>query len=213
MTTTFASFLVEVIPYVPNVMDYVAVNAVRNSAIEFCEKTRIWQFDSFKDGLSATSADYTPDVPPNTRLVDIIQVWVDGRLMIPKTSDELTRLYRGQDWRNVGGVPGYMTRRDHQTITLVPYPTVASVGNLTMRVSVAPMRSAADIDTDLYENYLEAICMGARARLYETPDQPYSSQPMAAECWKRFRKHIGDTKIKLNKGLTRGPMRVEFQRF
>lgn len=207
----FESFLPYLTQYVPDVPEVVAVSAVRNAAIEFCERTRIWQFDV--DAMIAVKdvSTYEIDASAGVKFVDVMFGYYDDKLLIPKAADELTRLFRWKDWRTMKGEPAYITRISAKEVIVVPMPD--KVGEkISVRAAFAPSRTATGVGIDVFENYVEIVASGARARLYNTPGQPYYDKPSAAEFERRFRAGISEVRAMVNKSLTRASPKVEFQR-
>lgn len=207
----FDDFLREVTPYVPDVPDFVAVNAIRNAAIEFCEKTHYLQHDMDPFAGQIGVPNYPIDTPPDTTFVDVIQAWYNNVLLIPKSVDELARIYRSVDWRTLQGNPAYITRVIQPEIILVPFPVLTIQGAITMRAAIAPTRDSMTVDSRLYEHYLEVIGLGARARLYDTPNQPYYNANAARDYRQRFNIEVAKAKGKMQKSLGRATTRIEFQ--
>lgn len=209
--TAYSEFLPEVLPYVPDVPDMVAENAVRNACIEFCERTRFWQEDADPIALVAGISSYDVDIDFATKFVDIVEAWVGDRLIVPKSVEDITRLYRGCDWRALQGAPAYITRMISTEIMVVPTPMVSGDA-LKIRAAYAPTRKSTSIGSTVYEEYVEAIAFGARARLYNTPKQTYFDKASALEYDKRFRTAISEARVRVNRGMTRAASQIEFQR-
>lgn len=207
----FESFLPNLTQYVPDVPELVALNAIRNAAIEFCERTLIWQFDM--DAMLAIKgvSTYEIDVSAGVKFVDVMFGYSDNRLLIPRSADELTRLYRWIDWREVRGEPAFITRVSAKEVIVVPMPDKAGP-KISVRAAFAPTRDASGVGVDVFENYVEIVCNGARARLYNTPGQPYYDKNSALEFDRRFRAGISEVRVMVNKSLTRSSPKVEFQR-
>jgi hypothetical protein len=212
ITVPLTDFLPEVMQYVPDVPEFVAINSLRNAAIEFCEKTRVLQTSLTPVTLQNNKASYTIQVPPGVKFVDLVDAYVDDRLIIPKSSEELARIYRATDWRTLKGSPAYVTRVVYPEIQLVPYLETTAGEVLRMRASVAPTRDATEVPETLYQEFVEQISYGARGRLYGTPKQSYTDKALAREYLMMFRSAIGETKTRVNRGLTRASGSIEFQR-
>ena len=69
------------------------------------------------------------------------------------------------------------------------------------------------MDNEIYERYLEQISLGARARLYDTPNQPYYDPKSAQLYLKRFNDAMAEVRTRVAKGLTRAAVQIEFQRW
>ena len=91
---SYEAFLPDVIQFVKDVPEIVAVQAIRNAAIQFCEKTRVLQTEltpmDTTQGVSVYP--FEPDV--GYKVVDIMEAWYGDQLLIPKAVEELTRIYR-----------------------------------------------------------------------------------------------------------------------
>lgn len=211
-TVSFKEFLPEVTQFVQDVPDLVALRAIRNAAIQFCEKTRCWQMDLAPADVTAGVGAYKPAVPPSTIFVDIVEGWHGDALLIPKTVEELSNIYRAVDWRQLQGQPYYTTRMVTDTINLVPIPLFSNPGYLKLRVALAPTRNADTCGEELLERYVEFIGFGARARLYDTPGQPYYDPKSAQIYLKRFNDGCSETKTRINKSMGRSSIKIEFQR-
>lgn len=209
---TFTQFFPEVLPYVPDVAEPVAENAIRQASIEFCERTRFWQEDMDTIPVIAKEGVYEVDVDRGVKFVDVMMGYYDDRLLIPKSAEELSNLFRRSDWRTLVADPYYVTRTTPTEVVLVPKPAFRG-GKLKIRAAFAPTRSSTTVADSVYEEYLEVIAAGARARLYNTPKQPYYDKNTAMDYERRFRAGIAEARIRVNKSLTRTSGRVEFQRF
>jgi hypothetical protein len=207
----YEKFLPDLTQYVPDVPEVVAINALRNAAIEFCERTRIWQFDMDAMLIIKGVNTYEIDVTQGIKFVDISFGYYADKLLVPKSADELTTLYRWTDWRTLEAEPAFITRIAAREVMIVPTPKFGG-GKVSVRASFAPTRDSSSVGVDVYENYTEIICHGARARLYNTPMQPYYDRQTAAEFEKKFRVGITEVRTLVNKSLTRTSNRVEFQR-
>lgn len=209
----FTQFLPEVLPYIHDCPQLVAVNAIRNAAAEFCEKSHYWQLDIDPMGVEAGQGNYIVPCPEGTVFVDVKMGWMNGRQVTPKSVEELGRMFRTVDWRSMTGVPAYITRVTGTEVILVPRPHATQLDGLTMRIVVAPSRTSVSIEADIFERFLEPIAKGARARLHATPGQPYYDMQLSVLYQREFLVAIGEAKIKANKGISRASVSVEFPGF
>ena len=212
-TTLFSAFLPEVLPFVHDCPQIAATNAIRNAAIEFCDRTGYWQADLTPMDAVASTGSYTVVTPTSTRIVDEIGVWFNTILLAPKSSEELNKLYRGIDWRSLVGQPSFFMSDHSGTVRLVPAPAVDKPGAITIRASLAPTRAATGIDTIIYEKQVEVIARGARARLLSMSGQPAFDPIQATAQRTAFLSGCNDARIRANKASTRASVAVEFPRF
>lgn len=211
---TYDNFLVEVMPYVRDVPEIVAIQAIRNACIQFCQETRYIQ-DNL-DPMNGISGFGKYDLTPNDgtyKIADIVEMWYGDSFLVPKSIEQLTQIYRSTNWNTLGGNPYYYFRPSSQEIQLVPYPQVTETGKIRIRAALTPSRVSTGIREEIYERFLEDIAYGARARLYNTPNQPYYDLKTSLVYLKRFNDVIADVRTQVNKGLTRASVQIEFQRF
>jgi len=206
-------FLPDVVQFVQDVPEIVAIQAIRNAAIQFCEKTRVLQteLEPMDTTAEVSVYEFEPDI--GYKVVDIMEAWYGDQLLIPKAVEELTRIYRTSNWNDLDGNPYYYFRSRTQEITIVPKPSVSASAKLKLRVAVVPSRASSMIDEEIFERYYEYITIGARARLYGTAGQPYYSAKEAQIYLKRFSDGINEVRTRVAKGLTRASVQIEYQRF
>ena len=210
---SYESFLPDVVQFVKDVPEIVAVQAIRNATIQFCEKTRVLQTQLSPMDMTAGVSVYGFEPDVGYKVVDIMEAWYGDKLLIPKAVEELTRIYRTSNWNDLDGNPYYYFRSRTQEVTLVPKPKVTEAAKLKLRVAVVPSRSSSVIDEEIFERYYEIITLGARARLYDTPNQPYYEPKSAQLYLKRFSDGMNEVRTRVAKGLTRAAVQIEYQRF
>ena len=212
-TVPYEDFLPYVTQYVPDASEFMAIDAIKQAAIEFCEKTFVWQYTVPAMDVVAGQNTYVIGTPADTKSVGPISVYYDQNLLILKSPDELADIYRMGDWQQVSGGPQYVTRMTKPELILVPNPSTSNSGYLHIKTALAPTRGSSEIDSEIFEQYAEAIAWGARGRLLGQPRQDYSDKTGAIEALKMFKYEINRCRMQVNKGLTRASPRVEFQRF
>jgi hypothetical protein len=209
----YEKFLVEVVPYVRDVPEIVAIQAIRNACIEFCEETLYLQVDLDPMPVIQGVGSYDLDPDGTYKVVDVIEAWNADQFLIPKSIEELTKIYRVTNWTTLVGNPYYYYRPTPDELRLVPIPEKTIANNLRIKVALAPKRTSTEVREDIYERFLEFIAFGARARLLDTPNQPYYD-PKAAQLYlKRFNDVCADVRRRVNRGNVRASNRVETQRW
>lgn len=206
-------FLPEVMQFVRDVPEVVALNAIRNSCIEFCQETRYIQ--QHLDPMAGVATIGTYDLEANDgtyKIADIIECWYGEQFLVPKSIEQLTQIYRTTNWNTLDGNPYYYYRPSSQEIRLVPYPKVTEANKIRVLAALKPSRASTTIQEEIFERFLEDVACGARARLYNTPNQPYFDPKSAMEYLKRFNDVMADVRTQVNKGLTRASVQIEFQR-
>lgn len=202
-TVAFTAFLPEVLPVVQGAATPVVLNAIRNACIEFCAQSGLWQVDLSPVDL----ATYTPltFVPPtDTKVVQVMTAAVDGVPITPKTVDELSRKL-AWDTLTAERVEHYY-QRTSDTCELYPIPS--SGGALTMRVAVAPKRTALVFDESIYEDWLEELASGALARLLTMPGAAWTNDVLGMFHRDKFQKAISAAEATANKSFSRAETHV-----
>lgn len=212
-TTSYLAFLPEVIPYVHDCPQIAAVSAIRSAAIEFCERSSYWQVSLAPIDAVISTGEYTPVVPAGARIADLLHVWYNTILLVPKSNEELTKLYRGIDWRTLVGQPSFYCSDLSGVVRVVPAPSVSYTGAIVVRASLAPTRASVDIETNIYEKQAEVIAMGARARLLGMSGQP-AYDPMQAQAQRSaFLAGCNNARIRANKAASRSSVAIEIPRY
>jgi len=206
MIVLFNDFLAEVIPDVHGCPDIVAINAVRNAAIELCKRTNYWKVDLDAFSTEVNTLVYDLDSPENGAAVSmILSLFRDGVEIEPRTEEWLNE--NVATWRTSTGVPAYYFRPSSNTVMLARLPGAAY--SITGSVSLVPKRTATGINSVVYEAHLETIAAGAKARLMVMPNVPWSNPPLAQFHGAKFNDGITNANVDAAKGLSRAPLRTK----
>lgn len=212
MSTRYESFLTEVLPYVPDCPEIVAVNAIRNACIEFCDKSLYWLYNHDPVTTIDNVATYELELPDFTASVAVLDAWHDNLPLVPVGEDTIKKVYP-LNWPTLMGAPKYLTQQNPNEVILVPYPQTGIAQGLNMIMAIKPTRDSVDIDDSIYENWAEGIGFGARARIHALPNQSFSDPVAAAKYDALFRIEIGKATVTRNRGLSRAVQRVRPPRF
>lgn len=213
-TVAYAQFLPEVLPFVPDCPQIVAVNAIRNACIDFCNKTWYWQVDLDPLPIVAKVSNYPIDVPSGTEFIGLAGCWIEGVWIDAQSNDELNRKFRGLDWRTIeGGNPRYVTQIESEEILLVPRPAETKQNALTIRAVIAPAIDSTEVGRDLLNHYRRVISLGARSYLHGTMGQPFSDLNLSEYFEGKFNRECSKVRIKVNKGLSRSSVTIQFPGF
>jgi hypothetical protein len=210
---TYDAFFPEVLPYLPNCPEVAAVNAIRNTCIEFCTKTWYWQDDVDAQPGIVGVAEYDLDTPSGAKVVGVVDAWYDNNHLEPASEEAMREMFRSPDWRALTGTPRFFTFKVQGTMILTPIPDEFKQSGMTARVAYAPMRNSTGLFSEVYERYAEVIGVGARARLMSTPAQPYTNLTLVGPLKQWFDNEMSKVTAQVKQGLTRGPVRVRNQRF
>lgn len=208
----YTDFLSEVLPYVPNCPEVVAANAVRNAAIQLLNESHWLTYECQAQTAVATISDYDLDVGDDTEIARVLEVWFGTLQLVPKSEEELNRMY-SLDWRAQVSTPRYYTQIDDQAVRLVPAPDTTTAGMITALIALRPRRDSTEIDSRVYARWLEGIAAGALSRLHKMPAQSFTDYRAAAKREIEFQASIGQAKIDRNRGQTRATVRAIPPRF
>jgi hypothetical protein len=203
----YTDFLPEVMPYVPDCPEAVAVNAIRSATIEFCRKSLWLIYTHDPITTVAGSGEYELDLPEDTELAMILAASYGTLPLKPVGSAEVATIMKP-----LLGQTRYYTQIDSYNVELIAVPQDSGI-QLQMLLAITPTRASMACDDALAERWAERIGYGARARLYEIPGQTFSNPDMAMKYASRFHTGIGEAIVERNRGLTRATLRVVPPRF
>lgn len=200
-----------------------AIRHLRDAAIDFCRRTRVWRdYDEFPLGASACEAiaasseaqifEIThasvrvaePDEDEDESNEDCRQI-VD---LEAKTVDWLDKEYPG--WRDKEGTPLYLTQIEPNTVRVVPKPEVGST--LRLELILLPSVSAERLPDVLVVTYGQVIADGALGRLLLLPTD-FSRPDLAAVHAKAFADALGRWGAQIPRGQQRAKRRTKTASF
>ena len=147
------------------------VSAVRTSISDLCQ-CDVFQMDCDPISERAGQQQYELSLPSDVILLKVLGIFREGRQLvtIPRVEFEETAMR--------AGTPQYFMRSG-ATLRLAPVPRAAQRNSVQCRVSVAPARSAVELDDTVANTYYDLIVRGAVAALLDMPMQPWSSPTQA----------------------------------
>lgn len=202
MAKVWADFLDEILPEMRGTPPQSLVtNAVRNAAIEFCERSYVLRMDHPAISAAADTGEYTWSPGTGLKVVRAEEVWYDGKPLTPITVDDLKDL--NEHWTSWEGTPLYFVQERVEMLTIVPYPADSLADAIEAKVSVKPSRSATGIDDAIWEKYLEVIASGAKARLFAMSGKPWTNEKLAVYHKGMFDDGIDKARLAAFKGHVR----------
>lgn len=214
---SYDDFLSRVLPEVPGCAEITALQAIKDATIEFCEKSLIYQADHDPVSVAAKTADYDLDSPvADTRIIKIMKLWYSGNELAASAPDQVSdpTLYNQQvgDYSTQYGTPRTFVQKDSETFSLFPIPERQLSNAITMRVALAPLRSATSCADFLFEQFVEPIAAGAVSRLQMTPNKAYSNPKLAGYYQGQYMVGVNDARQKATRGFTRANLSVQMRR-
>jgi hypothetical protein len=194
---------------VPDCPDPVMSANVIAACVEFCRETLAWT--EFQDYLALFDgvADYEIDIPPQSRLIQVMDVWLGGARLKPVTVKDLQRVM--PNWSTAtSNLPVYYTAAvERGMIRLYPKPLNMSGEKMTMRVALVPTSTATNLPDFLGLHHFEAIASGVKARLMMIPSASWFN-PQLAERHRQFF-YDGITSARIAELHDRAPSTVNVQ--
>ena len=144
-TTNYSDLLPDIIPMVPEAPDMLIIKHIRESVIDFCQQTNIYQHEQTIDAFKDVS-DYTLVPPTNTIAHRILWTNYDGRDLEPITPS--LKEQRVPKWResttSTGGTPEYFIKDGQTKLVILPMPSADDAKVLTGTISNDGLAYAAD---------------------------------------------------------------------
>jgi hypothetical protein len=184
--------------HTPGAPDILIEHYVRQSAIQFCNRTKI-----VKEALDAEEigAEGLYDLPSNTVAVEL--VYVDGEPIGPVSEDQL-RVDSG-NWKTRTGKPTHYVSSLTQ---LRLYPLPDETVQVEVTVASRPSMTSASLADVLYNEWFEAIVSGAIMSITTLPGQAYSNPDVAKYHRALFEDHVVSAQAKALKQTGYAPLRV-----
>lgn len=170
--TPWSTFFPELLTFAPNCPQPVAEAKVRQAAIEFFQRTRVW-VEWLDPVLSVEGlTEYDIDIPSGSDVARVERATVDG-----KPIEILSYRAAPYDWTRLELAGQGLVSRDLNTFVLGN--SVAAGLSIQVQVALTPSRSATGIPDDLYAKYVDDIVHGARFRILMVPDTPFYKPDIA----------------------------------
>jgi len=174
------------------------------STREFCSRAAIWRV-TLDPILSIAGVAEYPDLIESQQMevIRVLQAFYDRQELTPITPDNF---FREKVDRIGSGPPDYMTV-EADSIILSPAP--GESGKLIeVQATFKPALSATTFPDELWNQYIEGIVEGAKARLYASPSKPYTDLTLAAASRAAFVRAAGIARERASKGSTRARRRI-----
>lgn len=213
---SYEDFLSRVLIEVPGCPEITAIQAIRDSCIEFCEKSLILARDHEPVTLKANVVDYDLEPPSGYLVTKVMQAWVDNNKLEPMSHDVVreaavyNRLFSA--YQAAPSTPVRYLQKDERTISVWPMPEKNYVNGLTMRVALKPTRSSSDVEDVLFEDYAEPVASGAAARLMSSVGKAYSSAQGAVFHKALFTQGLNVARQRSSHGHVRSNLAVRMRR-
>jgi hypothetical protein len=175
--------------------------------LDFCKKTNVMQRE-FE--LSIDSNDIDTDVQNgvdfdisehsyNLRPTVVMEILIDSVPYVPFKRNIRTTITAYDYIKGAAGASvsaddrfKYYWIPDNQTIRV--YDMSSGDSNIYFKIAVKPLRDATTIDTNIFEDWSEALVAGAKWRILKMPGKEWSDSRAATEYRREYRKYLSEAK-------------------
>lgn len=192
---------------VPGCPQPVALQALLDTAIDFCERTMAVRHTADPVRVRAGEPTYDVDMPGESAVVRILNVWYDGARLELAPAQMVTE-HGAHVVGQAVGTPRAAYVIEPATVRVFPVPDLASDGLLTVQAALKPSRKAQRVDDILYDDWAEAIVAGAVARLAAVPGTSFSNADLVVLGAAQYQAGLNAAKLESRKGRVVGDVRV-----
>lgn len=194
------SWLPDVLPSLPGCPEPSVIRAIRDAAIEFCNRSLIWRHEMEPIPVVKGIGDYELDVPRDANIAGFIRVRHSDRVrpLELRTSDELDDMSPG--WRTAYGTPQFFVQHGKYGILLDRLPAETKRNVLSATIALKPSSAATTLPDVLYTDWKDQITDGARERLMVDVNRQWSDPARAEQSRMNFRAGIERAELKARLG-------------
>lgn len=212
----YESFFPNILPEVPGAAEMLVENAVRNAAIEFCEKSLILTRDHDPITVLPNIVDYDLEPPTGYLVIKVQKAWLENQPLHPMAPDLVkeaatyNRLF--SSYQAGPTTPTHYLQKDERTISVWPLPDKKYANGLTLRVALKPTRTSTSIEDVIFEDYAEVIASGALYRLMASPGKAYTNPDLAVVHKSLFEQGVNTARSRMIHGHVRSNLQVKLRR-
>lgn len=184
-----------------------AIRHLRDAAIEFCRRTRVWresdEFELTEDGCEGLAPFQGTQIYEITSGSFVLDADGDeaGIPLDPVTIDWLDRERPG--WRFEKGTPRWITQVAPNTVRIAPRAT----GRLRLELILLPSEDAIELPDVLVDTYARQLADGAIGAILLLPTD-FRNPDLGAMHAGRFDQALGRFGARVPRGQQRAPRRV-----
>lgn len=214
--TEYEAFLPYVLPDAPGCPEVVAIQAIRNAAIEFCEKSLVIVRDHEPITVVTGVVDYDLEPPTDMLVTKVMQAWMENNPIEPMFPDIVreaavyNRLF--SSYNSAPSRPTSYLQKDERTISIWPRPDKKYVNGLTLRVALKPTRSSDSVEDVVFEDYAEVVAAGALSKLMMSNNRPFTNLPLSTARRNEFLIGMNTARSRSVHGHTRSNLSVRMRR-
>jgi len=212
---SFSDLTKRLSPNVPGCPWPVIENAIRDAAIEACERTLAWRYIQPSITLTPGIYDYPYEIPTGTEVHAFITSTVNDRDILPVTLEEAQRRYPYWPSSDTDdqSFPQRIVHFDADNFYVAPAPDSATTYLIQMTLALKPLRTADNMDQTAFDELEETIVHGALQRLFVIPDMNWSDKELAAYHAKQYIFKYTGRRARVNLGAGRASLTAQMNPF
>jgi len=203
MAKRWEDFYKHVQPHVPGCPEVVIEQHLRDAAIDFCERSQVWVYQSPEFTTEAGQTDYFVEIESGALLDNILALSVDGLPINRIAPAHTPRDMAAPDQR-----PDRYYIFRGQEVRLLPAPDAAYTINAT--VALKPSLSSRGVPDFVFETHGRTIACGAIASLAVIPGKEWTNPDIANYYKGKFLREADDA---AGLGVRRTNLRVRGSNF
>lgn len=177
-------------------------DAILQTVIEFCNRSRAYRFTPAQITVVASTADYTvSDLPANTAIAWLLAAELDEVPIDTPDPGSIPVL-----WETEEGSPTAAVVVSDTEVGLRTVPDEA--GTLDLRLALRPSASATAYPDEFHNLYQDQIAAGALAKLYAQPRKAWSTPDLVKDCRGQFEDAIYAAEFRADRGSAAAPART-----
>jgi hypothetical protein len=177
-------------------------DAILQTVIEFCNRSRAYRFTPGQITVVASTADYTvSDLPATTAIAWLLAAELDEVPIDTPDSGSIPVL-----WETETGSPSAVVVVSDTQVGLRTVPDAA--GTLDLRLALRPSQSATTYPDEFHNLYQDQIAAGVLAKLYAQPRKDWSTPDLVKDCRDQFERAIYAAEYRADRGSANAPART-----
>tara|TARA_R110000824_G_scaffold61410_1_gene163299 strand:- start:942 stop:1598 length:657 start_codon:yes stop_codon:yes gene_type:complete len=202
-TRTFTDMVTRLASSVPGCPNPVIEYAIRDAAIEVCERTAAWRYQQADITLTAGTFAYA-FVPPdsNSEVHSIFTSTINDSPIKSITIEQAHRFYPDYPSTDTAdrATPRYLIYVAADKFQTVPVPNASPTYKIKMHVALKPLRTATGMDKGAMDDLEDVIMHGALQHLLVLPERTWSDRELAAYHAKQYAFKSAERRARANVG-------------
>lgn len=208
--TGYDSYLFKVLPEVHGCPPIVAEDKIRDAIIEMCQSTSVWRKELPTFYTSPNTPTYEILMEDGEQLAQVSWGYLkdadDQQLDMDAVSEDELDAASNKGWRSLVGTPKFVYMLSPITIRLAIIPDQKF--SCYLGIFVKPTQDSFEAPAWIYDQYLDIIASGAKAKLLNMKRRSWYAPKAAADEKHKFDVGVRDIRNAATRSHTRGPKHV-----